>query len=75
MSLYSIYGSPSVPHPPQFNASVPHKTTTPFQPPKSPSVPHQKPLRQKIAEECVELRGFWCGTERVLVWDLRGVLK
>ena len=21
------------------------------------------PLRQKIAEGCVELRGFWCGTE------------
>ena len=70
MSLYSIYGSP------QFNTSVPHKTFTPFQPPKSlsftpktPSVPHHKPLRQKIAEGCVKLRGFWCGTESVLVWD------
>ena len=51
------FGSPSVPHPPQFNTSVPHKMATPFQHPKflsstpkppqfntTPSVPHQKPL-------------------------------
>ena len=43
----SSWGSNSVPHPRQFNISVPHKRTTPFQPPKSlssthPSVPHQK---------------------------------
>ena len=36
-------GSPSVPHPPQFNTSVPHRRATPFQP-QNPSVPHQKPL-------------------------------
>ena len=30
-----LTGSPSVPHPPQFNTSVPHKRATPFQPPKS----------------------------------------
>ena len=28
-------GSPSVPHPPQFNISVPHRWATLFQPPKS----------------------------------------
>ena len=39
----NLYGSPSVPHPPQFNTSVPHKKITPFQP-ENPSVPHQKPL-------------------------------
>ena len=56
-SGYIYDESPSVPHPPQFNTSVPHKRATPFQPPKSlsstlktpqfnkpPSVQHQKPL-------------------------------
>ena len=65
--------NPSVQHTPQIHTkkpSVPHKKT---------SVPYRKPLssthslRQKIAlykralqfltERCVELRGFWCGTE------------
>ena len=52
-----LTGSPSVPHPPQFNTSVPYRRANPFQPPKSLSstpktpqfnttlsVPHQKPL-------------------------------
>ena len=63
-----------VPHTPQFhtkNPSVPHQrplSSTPktpqFHPLRSshPSVPHQK-----IAEECVELRGFWVWNWGVLV--------
>ena len=41
--LMEFLGSPSAPHPPHFNTSVPHKRATPFQPQNS-SVPHQKPL-------------------------------
>ena len=53
----SLGGSPSVPHPPQFNTSVPHSRATPFQIPKS--------LSFSVELRGVELRGFWCGTEGV----------
>ena len=66
---------PSVPHPFQFNTSVPQKGPLLFSP-KNPSVPHQKLLsstQPSISHQRglgVELRGFWFGTERE--WN-RGV--
>ena len=64
---------PSVPHRlPQFNTSVPHKDHT-FSAPKSPSVPHQKPLTSTHPSDknCVERRGFRCETEGFCV-EVRG---
>ena len=70
----------SVPHPPQLNTSVPHKTATPFQPPKplgsTPKTPQFNTPFSSTSKNsvphtgfCVELRGFLCGTERF--WALR----
>ena len=75
-------GSPSVPHPPQFNSSVPHKRVTPFQPPKSPistpktpqfHTPFSSTLKPSVPDlkplrEKIALNKR-CGTEKFLVWN------
>ena len=49
-------GSPSVPHPPQFNTSLQHKRAGPFQPPKSlrstPNTPLFNTHLSSIAKIC-----------------------
>ena len=59
--------------PPQISTSVPHKRATPFHLPKFLSSTLKTPhFNTPPDKNCVEQRGFWCGTEGLLVWNWEG---